>query len=174
MRVAKLLFALVVLVGSGCRSLTELRVDQDIVCQGKRVVVGVWFQGRSNILSGSDSIASPLADAAGAILLYPVDVVASAAVAIQAPFEPRRDITWGPVGALAGICLPGFTLVPHIYPPLCVLRPAPRVELEEDAFRALLAGLRAGDGLRAYERSVRAELRACRGEQLVDVVLVEE
>ena len=155
---------------AGCHSLTQLRVRQEVVCAEQRVVLGVWFLGRAHPVTGGDA---PAVEAVTSVILYPVDVLASLAVAVRAPFDPRLDITWGPVGALAGICLPWVTLVPHLYPPSCLLEAAPRVELRAAEFEELRARTRAGDGLRAYRELVAPGSWACGREAMTAVELLE-
>lgn len=110
--------------------------------------------GPGQPITGGDS---PAVEAVGSILLYPLDVLASTAVAVSAPFDARTDITWGPVGALAGICLPWVTLIPYGYPPLCMPQPSPVVELGAEDFEDLLVRIRSGDGITAYRQLVAAE-----------------
>lgn len=164
--VAALFLALPV---GGCYSLTQLRVSQVIRVADQRAVVGVWFMAPGHILSDGQV---PVAEAAVALLLYPLDVLFSTMVAVRAPFDPDLDITWGPVGAAAGIALPWVTLVPHLYPPLCLLRPAPEVELSSSDFADLVARIRQGDGLAAYRALVAPELWACDRQTMMSVVLL--
>lgn len=114
----------------------------------------------------------PVAEAAVALLLYPLDVLFSTMVAVRAPFDADLDITWGPIGAAAGIALPWVTLVPHLYPPLFLLRPVPEVELNPSDFADLVARIRQGDGLAAYRAVVAPELWACDQQTMMSVVLI--
>ena len=158
------------LPSAGCYSLSQLRLDQVVRTSDDAVTLGVWFMARGCPMSGGDA---PVAEAVTAILFYPLDVLLSSVVAARAPFDPRLDITWGPVGAVAGIALPWVTLIPHLYPPLCVLRPAPEVSLSASDFANLVDRVRGGDGLSAYRQLVGSELSACPGEVIVSVVLVD-
>ena len=120
-------------------------------------------------MGGGDA---PVAEAATAVIFYPLDVLISTAVAVRALFHPGIDITWGPVGAVAGITLPWVTLIPHLYPPLCMLWPTPEVNLSPAEFQSLVARIRQGDGLSAYRELVDVGLWACQDAVMMSVVLV--
>ena len=164
---AMLLFAL---GAGGCYSLTQLRASQVIRTSGETQVVAVWFMAPGNPMGGGSS---PVAEAATAVIFYPLDVLISTAVAVRALFHPGMDITWGPVGAVAGITLPWVTLIPHLYPPLCMLWPTPEVNLSPAEFQSLVARIRQGDGLSAYRELVDVELWACQDAVMMSVVLLE-
>lgn len=143
-----------VLPAGGCYSLAQLRVSQVIQADDQRVVVGVWFMAPGHLLTGGDV---PVAEAVTAVLLYPLDVLNSTVTAVRAPFDSDLDITWGPAGAVVGIALPWVTLIPYLYPPLCLLRPASEVQLSASDFAELVSRIRQGDGLSAYRALVAPE-----------------
>lgn len=160
---------LLALPSAGCYSLTQLRVRQVIRAGDHHAVVGVWFMAPGNPITAGDA---PAAEAVCAVIFYPFDVLFSTAIAIRAPFDSDLDITWGPVGAVAGIALPWVTLIPHIYPPLCLLRPTPEVELSSSDFADLVSRIRQGDGLAAYRALVAPELWACDRQTMMSVMLI--
>jgi len=165
-----LTIALLLIFCAGCHSLTQLRVEQEILSGDQRAVVGVWFMGRGQPITGGDA---PVVEAVTAVLLYPLDVLSSSAVAVCAAFDANMDITWGLVGAAAGIALPWVTLVPHLYPPPCMFRPAPSVELSVSDFELLLTRIRSGDGMATYRELVDHKSWACGREPMMCIVLVE-
>jgi hypothetical protein len=54
------------------------------------------------------------AQAAFAILLYPLNVVGGIARGVSAPFDSGYDIEYGPVGFVVGVVVPGFTVMPRL------------------------------------------------------------
>jgi hypothetical protein len=131
------------LVLSGCHSLAMLRMSQCVRTDGADLVLRLWIHAPGPVLS---SPPRPIHDAVVAVLFYPGDLVVSTVVALQAPFDPDLAIRWGPVGALAGILLPGVTLIPFFYPPF---QPADAV-LDRRAFDELVTRAQGGDGREAY------------------------
>jgi hypothetical protein len=83
-----------------------------------------------------------------AVLLYPVDVLWSSVLALHALFSDAHDVAGGPLGAVAGIALPGVTLVGPIYPRVWVYQ---ELHLSADEFDALIAAVEAGEGVAAFE-----------------------
>ena len=49
------------------------------------------------------------------LLLYPLDIVMSSALAFDAMCNPALDVRWGPLGAAMAIVLPGVTAFPGVY-----------------------------------------------------------
>lgn len=155
-------FLLVAALLAGCHSLAGIRVDQRVRAEGRTADLALWCRAPESILSDGES---PVGEAVIALLLYPVDVLASTYVAIRAPFEERLEVRGGPFGALAGICLPWVTLVPYVYPPFHVMFQPKEIELSPAEFDRLLERVRAGDGVDAYRAlgnasSVREDLYA--------------
>lgn len=144
------LFAVSFLLTS-CYSLATLRVHQTVRADQHEVVLGVWIRAPGPVLSDPEL---PVYDAVVAIVFYPWDVVSSTCVAVSAPFDPDLDIRWGPTGAVAGIVLPGVTLMPYLYPARHMMFPPPDLELDTPACEALLARIEAGDGVSAYREIV--------------------
>jgi len=140
------LFAVSFLLTS-CYSLATLRVHQTVRADQHEVVLGVWIRAPGPVLSDPDL---PVYDAAVAIVFYPLDVVASTCVAVSAPFDPDLDISWGPIGAIAGVLLPCVTLMPYLYPARHMMFPPPNLEVDRPAFEALISRVTAGDGVRGY------------------------
>ncbi|MEQ1633742.1 MAG: hypothetical protein ABL997_15285 [Planctomycetota bacterium] len=136
---------------AGCHSLTGLRVDQVVRSEDRTAVLLLWFQAPAYPMTGGDS---PTVEAITSIVLYPIDVLMSTAVAIQAPFDEKLEVRYGPAGAVAGICLPWVTLVPFLYTPYYVLHPPAEVELPRSEFDRLLASVHRGDGLAAIRELV--------------------
>ncbi len=132
---------------ASCYSLSELRVHATVRSGPDSVVLGIWIRAPGPVLS--DPPIWPF-DAAVAILFYPWDVAVSTWVAVSAPFDPDLDVSFGPIGALSGIVLPGVTLMPYVYPAYHMMFPPPDVQLDAASFRSLVARIEAGDGLRAY------------------------
>lgn len=153
----------VLCVTSGCYSLSRIRLSEIIKTDGEAVVLWIWIDAPGPRLSDGDY---PVSDAVSALVLYPLDLVMSASIAVRAPFDPELDIRWGPIGALAGVALPWVTLIPYIYPPYGVLNPLPEVAIDRSAFDDLVARIKAGDGTRAY-REIVAEYRWVGGESVL-------
>lgn len=132
---------------ASCHTLAQLRVHRTVRSPDSTAVLGIWIRAPGPVLSDPPKW---LADAFVAVLFYPLDVLSSTVVAVGAPFDPDLDIAWGPAGALAGIALPGLTLMPYLYPAFHMMFPPPDLPLEPASFDALLARIQAGDGLGAY------------------------
>lgn len=49
-----------------------------------------------------------------AVLLYPLNVVGGIARGVAAPFDSNYDIECGLAGFVAGVIVPGFTLMPRL------------------------------------------------------------
>ncbi|MCU0862419.1 MAG: hypothetical protein MUC36_01385 [Planctomycetes bacterium] len=131
---------------AGCHSLAGIRVDQRVHAGDRSAELALWCRAPDSILSGE----TPLYEAFVALLLYPVDVIASTCVAVSAPFDDRLEVRGGPVGALAGICLPWVTLVPYVHPPFHLMGQPKELELTPAEFDLLLQRVQAGDGAAAY------------------------
>lgn len=90
---------------SGCYSLACTRTDMCITTRKRPevVVFRVWIAaGQLQPVSLETTVQT--------LAAYPIDVLASATVALLAPFNPEFDVRFGPLGAVAGILLPGFTV----------------------------------------------------------------
>ena len=144
-RLAAPLLALSLL--AGCHSLAGIRVDQRVHAGDRSADLALWCRAEDSILSDGDV---PVYEAFVALLLYPVDVIASTCMAVSAPFDDRLEVRGGPFGALAGICLPWVTLVPYVYPPFHLMVPPKELELTPAEFDLLLQRVQAGEGAAAY------------------------
>jgi hypothetical protein len=136
-----------------CHSLAGIRVDQRVHAGDRSAELALWCRRSDSILSDGEM---PVYEAFVALLLYPVDVIASTCVAVSAPFDDRLEVRGGPVGALAGICLPWVTLVPYVYPPFHLMVPPKELELTPAEFDLLLQRVQAGDGAATYRELGRA------------------
>ena len=132
---------------AGCHSLAGIRVDQRVHAGDRSAELALWCRASDSILSDGEM---PVYEAFVALLLYPIDVIASTCTAVSAPFDDRLEIRGGPVGALAGICLPWVTLVPYVYPPFHLMMPPKELELTPAEFDLLLQRVQAGEGAAAY------------------------
>lgn len=150
----------------GCYSLTELRVSQQIGSGEQQVTVGLWVRAPG---MGGDV---PVGNALTAVVFYPLDVFMSSVVAVGAICDPEVDISWGPVGAVAGIALPWVTLIPHVCLPGFMMQPSPDAHLDPQEFATLVSRIRTGDGLAAYLEIVDPAVRVCSGEIVLSVVLL--
>lgn len=153
---------------AGCHSLAGIRVDQRVVAGDRAAVLALWCRAPDSILSDGDT---PVFEAFVALLLYPVDVLASTYVAVHAPFDEKLEVRGGPFGAVAGICLPWVTLVPYVYPPFHLMMQPKELELTGAEWEQLLARVRAGDGVAACRELGRF---GSLGEVLYAVELLEE
>lgn len=100
---------LVVLPLTGCYSLAVQTTQLHIRTESKDVHLVVDCHCDVGRLHSDDVFGSTYA-AFISVLLYPVDVVGSTAVAVVAVFDRRQGVRWGVAGAAAGICLPWVTL----------------------------------------------------------------
>tara|TARA_R110002072_G_scaffold46591_2_gene128843 strand:+ start:12596 stop:13189 length:594 start_codon:yes stop_codon:yes gene_type:complete len=117
MRAASTLLGLLLL-------LTSCGVNLSIVQQklhvklpdGARHSVRVVQRPESGLLQPNfdESVACWLPQTVFAVLLEPVDLIASTVAAVDAMFDPNHDIAGGPVGWLAAMT-PVATLVPQIH-----------------------------------------------------------
>lgn len=139
------------LTPTGCHSLSELRVHRTIECEHGAAVLGIWIRAPGPRLSDPER---PVYDGVIAVLFYPWDVVASTIAAVRAPFDPDLDVTWGPIGAVAGIALPWVTLMPYLYPARHMTFPPEAVVLDAASFAALESRIASGDGIAAYREIV--------------------
>lgn len=141
----------VAIVMAGCHSLAELRVHRTVHTDRESAMVGIWIRAPGPVLSDPEH---PVYDAAIALVFYPWDVVSSTIAAVRAPFDADLAITWGPIGAVAGIALPGLTLMPYLYPARHVTFPPDAVELDAASLDELASRIAAGDGVAAYREIV--------------------
>lgn len=143
---------------SGCQPLTRVRFEQTIRTDGRQATLGLWTAGLP-LLPPYDPV-SPLA-------CYPLDVWASTVVAVQAPFHPDCDIRWGPLGALAGIVLPGVTL-------MCSAWVSPPVEawLAPEDFDRLVESIRTGNPVATYRAVMGDDTWDRAADSLVEVELL--
>lgn len=120
----------------GCHSLARLRFEQTIRTDGRQAILGLWTDGVP-LLPPNDPV-QPL-------VCYPFDVLASTWFAVVAPFTPDLDIRWGPIGALAGIVLPGLTLTctAWVYPPV-------EARLAPEEFDRLVESIQTENPVAAY------------------------
>ncbi len=119
----------------GCYSLACTRDTLRVMAEGRPEVIVVhrW--------TGDDWSRGEITwrRVVGGLLLYPVDVFFSTIMACKAMIEPDLSIRWGPLGAVAGIVLPGVTCA---FPPLDSSGP---VRLPSNRFAELLAASHAGE-----------------------------
>ncbi|MCC7396521.1 MAG: hypothetical protein IT455_05585 [Planctomycetes bacterium] len=140
---------------ASCHSLAGVRVDQRLCADDRTAVLGLWCRAPHSVLADGEA---PVAEAAAALVLYPLDVLLSTMVAVRAPFDAKLEVRGGPFGAVAGICLPWVTLVPYIHPPFHVMFAPQQLDLTPPEFDRLLARIRAGDGVAAYRELGRGGL----------------
>lgn len=140
---------------ASCHSLAGVRVDQRLGADDRTAVLGLWCRAPDSVLTDGDA---PVAEAAIALVLYPLDVLLSTVVAVRAPFDAELEVRGGPLGAVAGICLPWVTLVPYIYPPFHVMFAPQQLDLTPPEFDRLITRIRAGDGVAAYRELGRGGL----------------
>lgn len=150
MRTAKHLALIALLVvASGCYSMTRVRMLQDVRTVGDAATLELWIDAPGPVLSEPPIL---VFDVIVPVVFYPLEKISSLLVAIRAPFDETTEIRWGPIGALAGVTLPWVTLIPDFYGPL----PLADVVLDRAAFDELMRRVRAGDGVRAYVEVVRS------------------
>lgn len=160
-------FAVLALL-AGCHSLAGIRVDQRVTTGERAAVLALWCRAPESILSDGEA---PVYEAFVALLLYPVDVLASAYVAVSAPFDEKLEVRGGPFGAVAGICLPWVTLVPYVYPPFHLMMQPKELALTSAEYEQLLARVAAGEGVEACRELGRFGFL---GEGIYAVELLEE
>jgi hypothetical protein len=130
----------VLLAAAGCFTVARTREREVIETEGRTATLAVLIDAPGVFGLGP-----------AALLFWPVETVVDVGLAVRAPFDPDLDIQWGPLGALGAIVLPGLTVLPYIYrPPLGWPRNGPPANVPPATFDALLARVRAGDGVAAY------------------------
>lgn len=86
---------------SCCYSFAEVRREVSVRTEKETVALSIWVSDQG-IIHGGELL----------MVLWPVHAFLAASAAIQAPFNGDYDIQWGPLGALAGIVVPGLTVLP--------------------------------------------------------------
>ncbi len=76
--------------------------EGDRVLVLKAWVADQWLRPRGGLLS--------------ALVFYPYNLLVSLGYAVSAPFDADYDIRLGPIGAVLGVGIPGFTLIPALDP----------------------------------------------------------
>jgi len=132
----------VALATNGCYSMAVARVPVVATCSTETRHLHVWISDQG-FLEGAPVVSRVLA----ATLLYPVNLVFGCVLGVRAPFDADYDIRMGPVGFVVGTLVPGFTLLPHVYP----IRPW-ELTLGDEDYRQLMQGIAAGEGAAAFRR----------------------
>ena len=116
MRAASMLLGLLLLTSCGVNlSIVQQKLHVKLP-DGARHNIVVVQRPESGLLQPNfdESVACWLPQTVFAVLLEPVDLIASTVVAVDAMFDPDHDIAGGPVGWLAAMT-PVATLVPQIH-----------------------------------------------------------
>ncbi|MFG0316213.1 MAG: hypothetical protein ACF8XB_02990 [Planctomycetota bacterium JB042] len=129
---------------TGCLSLARIVVREEVRSEsGAGLALRVTCDAPGPVLT---SPALPVADAALALILYPLDVLASTSTAVSALTDEDLGVRFGSAGALAGIALPWLTLVPYLKPPLIL----PERRIGDEEFARLAASFRTADEVAVY------------------------
>lgn len=161
------------LLAVGCYALSNVRSTETIATDGKLATLEIWSEAHGPILS--DPRIWPL-DAITALVFYPLDVIASSAYAIQAIDDPDLEVRYGPVGALVGIVLPFFTVIPDIYYGISWERYR---RLETEQFDRLVRACWSGHGAAVYDQmffdpwKLRARRSALISVEILEIVPVD-
>lgn len=134
------------LATTSCYSFAITRHQVELTCSKASTPLYVWVSDQTfpeNLAEHSWPVQILLVT-----LNQPFNMFFGLLAGVRAPLDADYDIRLGPVGFLAGVTVPGLTVMPAL-----MRGPEPSLQVDDDIYRKLLDAIDAGEGIAAFRDS---------------------